>query len=281
MAGKTKKDQMLVGYQFMYDQDKNPYDFVADPETGLRPNQKVVPHGFLWADLTKGISHVTLPPLQIWKEGRWLSDIDQSEFSDYTHMYTYPKKGDEFDTWVCSGEGSPGNMVWRFYLLPDQISRHNLLAGNLPKHPLMWPKALKEEPKTTSLSSPYRKDDSWTSAWKTEKTPAMPAGIRIRCTQCGHWYRMDDLTAHSQCCPVLQGFADWAIKCECCDSLDDTATVKDGYPREAVTTTGEVSGNGAGAEPAERASGDPVDAEGSVDADGPDPGTVGFPVAGV
>lgn len=228
MARKTAKkpDPMLVGYHFMYDNEKNPYDYITNPETGLRPGTNVKPTAVTVHYLNEdGVEGSTIPPLAIWKQGEWLSDMAPDVLPK---TGVYPKEDCVFDTWVTSGEGTPGNMQYRMYVLPHEISRTNLQQGQIPKHPQMWPRKLKERPKWTGYGS------GWSSYGGTSKKSSpdkLPYGIRIRCTKCGHWFQSDDLVTHVQCCPQVNEFTDWAIKCECCTSMDLTATVKEGFPR--------------------------------------------------
>lgn len=277
-----KKDPWLVGYQFTYSAEKNPYDFITNLDTGMRPDAFSKPSGVMATDLRPGINGVTIPPLQTWKEGQWLCELDEGYFGDGSTTYSgIPTAYDPFDTWVVDAEGTPGNLRWRAYMLPEEISRLNLSTSQIPKHPMMWNKKLKDGTKkdwTAHTGSGYSYGGSW-DGWKTSDTKSttttaakgtgtLPAGTRIRCTSCGHWFRVDDLDGHIQCCPQVNQFTDWAIKCECCASMDDTATVKEGYPRDfhagpSPDTTGEVTADG-GSEPiAERASGDTPDTEGS------------------
>ena len=60
--------------------------------------------------------------------------------------------------------------------------------------------------------------------------------LRIRCPGCGHWFSEHDLSSHvNNCCPGKEGEnGDWAIECECCDSLDKTVMLKKGFPKTSV-----------------------------------------------
>lgn len=274
MARKLK-DPMLVGYHFSYAQEKNPYDFVTNPETGRRPTQAHPPSGHILHNLRFGISAATLPPLEIWKQGEWLASMDDNEFSSaFGNHTTVVDKRDEFSTWVTPGDGTPGNYKWRLYTLPDSVASNNLDAQLRPKHPMMWTKALKtgnQQKLATGSGSGTSYGTGWSSGTSKPESK-LPLGTRIRCTQCGHWFRVDDLQGHVACCPQVNQFTDWAIGCECCASMDDTATVKPGFPREMYTgkkdetidPVGEVGENGVGGESPERPSGDSGDAEGSV-----------------
>lgn len=261
----AKNDPWLKGHQFTYETEKNPYDYVNDPATGLRPNEKVLPSGGMLTDMNKGTQGVTIPPLAVWETGDWFNDEIALELEKPSARQSYannswrPREADEFDTWVVDGQGTPGNWRYRLYILPEDISRTNLLQGNVPKHPMNWPEALK---KGTGVSG-------YSSSWSSPKGPSLPLGTRIRCQQCGHWFEVDDLKDHIECCPGVHGEGDWVIKCECPCSLDDTAKVKPGYPKE-------VNADGSGDTATERASAGAADAEGGSDAVGSDPrpGTV-------
>jgi hypothetical protein len=239
MTTKEKKDPLLVGYMFSYSKEKNPYDFMNNPETGLRPEMVSPPKSFAYTKLDNGIEYATIPPLAIWKDGHWFNDMDDIDYGD-TYAAMRPRKDEQYDVWVTSGEGTPGNLEWRMYLLPMEMSRANLLANHMPKHPMMWPKKIKEK-RTAAYSKPTTKGsgsswDDWKGSSSTKKKDdiGLPMGTRIRCIKCGHWFRQDDLPGHVHCCPSVNEFSDWAIKCECCFSMDDTAKVKEGYPREMV-----------------------------------------------
>jgi len=227
-ASKTskKKDLMLVGFSFPYDKDRNPYDFIdpVPPQTRARERS-----GSMLHDLTRGLSGVIIPPLLTWKEGDWWDDeIHGKKIPEHQ----WPVERDRYDAFVVSGEGTPGDWVFRIYVLPEEVSRHDLEDNNLPKHPEMWPKALKDKLKGQTASS-YSSYSSWSSGTTTTKS-SMPYGLRIVCVHCGHWFEADDISGHLQCCPTVQGMSDWALKCECCASMDDTVKVKPGFPREPI-----------------------------------------------
>jgi hypothetical protein len=239
---------MMVGFRFPHGpKDHTPYDFVSDEKTGLRPgtfnNQK--PSGFAKVDLTNGIMEANIPPVFIWAKGDWLLTLVEENVITEGMMQSIPAH-ERFDSWVCSGEGTPGNFLYRVYVLPDEISR--ILE---PKHPMLWPKAL-QEPKPKSIyTAPPRSalpggyGYAPTPAKKAApKTPTMPAGIRFRCPGCGHWWAETKLAPHTNfCCPGKQGFtvtgvdemlSDFAIQCECCATLDQVGQCKPGYPRPAA-----------------------------------------------
>lgn len=199
-ATKAKKDA-LDGAQY-WSKDKTPKDYMTGAD-GKRPGETKPPNGEMTSDLSYGsIQGVSLPPRSIWKEGKYL-DGNWTKQSDK-----------EYRTWVISGEGTPGNYLIRRYVLPSEIA-----TDPNPDHPTDWPKG------------PGK--GSATAKKTTTSAPSLPVGIRFRCPGCGHWYRESDLAGHAKVCPGQEGgSADWAIACECCDSLDDTAKCKQGFPRK-------------------------------------------------
>lgn len=247
--GRTKKDPMLTGYMYSYSKEKNPYDFITNEATGRRPEMISPPSGFIFSSLEDGIEYSTIPPLPVWKDGVWLSDFEDCDFGG-NHTSIRPKQSEEFDVWVTSGEGTPGNFVWRMYKLPMEMSRSILNRDLTPRHPMLWPTKMKTKSiPPTATQGGYVGASTWgnyggtgtqsKAAWQTttkEKDSGLPFGVRIRCTKCGHWFKTDDLVGHVQCCPAVNEFSDWAIACECCRSLDLTATVKPGFPRATTVT---------------------------------------------
>lgn len=232
------KDPMLSGYvppQYgTQDKSMTPYDFLTNPETGKRKGVgyggATIPNGCSVSDLSKGIpNYATLPSLAIWRLGEWLEDIV---------MEDWPKATERMDVeewhgiYMVSGEGTPGNYEYRLYHLPEAVQNQPR-----PKHPLMWPKKLKEY-----VSPPYTKPQQ-SDLWKDSKpatpaapkAPSLPAGVRFRCTGCGHWFKETDLKGHSMVCPTKQGgFNDWAIMCDpaCgCTTLHQVSQVMPGFPR--------------------------------------------------
>lgn len=251
---------MMVGFVFPHEASDRttPYDFVADPKTGIRPGvigqQK--PSGYSKVNLQDGIGQANLPPLAIWEDGMWVSEITgvEEEQKFKTLLSTLPMS-EQFDSWLVSGEGTPGNFAYRVYLVPKQIS-----ATVDPKHPLLWPENLKRPKMQSIYTTPPRSAlPGGTGGWAhgghagyesptpvpkkpvAKAAPALPAGLRIRCPGCGHWWKESGLAAHvNNCCPGKQGFktegvdqmvSDWAILCECCDTLDEVSTCKPGFPR--------------------------------------------------
>jgi|SRR5262245_9344911 len=212
-------DEMMVGFYFPGDKDKTPYDYLVDPETGLRKGQQQPPQGLVRIDLSHGISGVTLPPLAIWRDGKWGNELQGEEREKFRSI---PGAYD-FETWIVSGEGTPSNYEYRVYSLPETVTKFET-----PKHPVMWTAAEK-------------KGKAWTAsgygsygASKTKQPAAtLPIGIRFRCPGCGHWWKESTLAPHTtSCCPGLNdGISDWAIMCECCDTLDEVSACKPGFPR--------------------------------------------------
>lgn len=187
--------------------DKFPRDFITDPATGRRPGETKEPWGMTLTNLRNGIKDFTLPPRSIWNEGKWKTErVDER-------------------VWVVSGEGTPGNYKDRHYELPDDA-----LVFDVPDHPSDWPIELRMPPtKTTGYGVPTGSS----SYVKRDTGPSLPAGLRVRCMGCGHFFRMDDLGTHAKnACPATQGDgpALWVIKCECHTDLLQTATVLDGFP---------------------------------------------------
>src|SRR5215831_8381279 len=66
--------ELLEGYDFGHGyHDKTPLDYLADPETGVRPGsfQRSKLSGVSYVDLTEGIKFKVIPPVAIWKRGKW------------------------------------------------------------------------------------------------------------------------------------------------------------------------------------------------------------------
>lgn len=242
---KEPPDQMLVGYQFQYDKEKTPYDFLDDPEReGFRLGETVrKASGAVKTLLDNGIEHATLPPLAIWKLGMWYDELP----FEAKQLIQYVNKTEERLAYVTPGEGTPGNYLLRVYVLPKALEQEKN-----PKHPMMWAKGLKEhKPWTMKKNSGWLDDDRdynhgygfhqptpTKAAAKPAAAPALPAGIRFRCPGCGHWWKESTLAQHSNfCCPGREADeGDWAIMCECCATLDQVSTVKPGFPRKPKIT---------------------------------------------
>lgn len=213
----------MIGYQFSWNKEKTPMDCLTDPETGLRPDQKTPPAGLIGSWLTTGIEHTTLPPLKIWNEGVWMTEFVQ----EHPDIQVNTRGDERFNTWVTSGEGTPGNYAWRSFVLPDDEAR-----DLNPKHPKMWPKV-----KT-----------SWGGK---ESTTTIPCITRFRCQGCGHWFQNIDMKEHVElACPGQQPSrtTEWVIPCDskCCESLDKMAECKPGFPvpKPAVPVGVEVVAGG-------------------------------------
>jgi hypothetical protein len=200
---RKKKEDVMDGAQYPHSgaTSATPADYMDDPVTGTRKHNSVPPSGHMKTDLEyeTSLRYAVLPPRSIWKKGTWMGN-----------------SGNEYRTWVVDGQGTPGNYEERRYLLPYRVAEEPL-----PPHPADWKKGVWEKnPSTGDTKTP------------TTKAAALPFGIRFRDPKCGHWFRETDLVAHAKVCPGLQdGESDWAIECECCTSLDDTAKCKPGFPR--------------------------------------------------
>lgn len=254
-----EKDRMMIGFQYGNStvptwwkgkgklEEVTPYDFLTNPTTGKREGQTMAPHGSGFTDLSSGISSWSdLPPLHVWAKGTWLTEavidpsFDLDELTNVTvkqkvqkNLLDWPEHGkvpqDLFAYWIVSGEGTTGNNLYRIYELPDSIAKKGL-----PHHPRMWPKDLQEK-KVVSYGgggTGYGNGYGGSTA-TTPKTPSVPAGVRMRCTGCGHWFTMGDLSGHAQVCGKGDD-ADWAMMChsDCgCANLDEASTAKPGFPR--------------------------------------------------
>lgn len=210
----------LDGAQY-WNRSAKPADYMTDKTTGLRKGEKEKPHGRSMTTLEHGIKHVTLPPRSVWVLGSYLL-----EWAQYDVNSNDNDQDRDLRTWVTSGEGTPGNFEERHYVVPDEIS-----GAAIPEHPADWKASVFKK-------SPFGYPTDGTVTTKGGKKPAakaappLPVGIRFRDPNCGHWFREGDLAGHSKVCPGTQGGeSDWAIACECCESLDDTAKCKPGFPR--------------------------------------------------
>ena len=200
-----------------------PKDFFTNKQTGLRPNEQKPPEGVMVLDLTTNNQQCNLPTVTIWEAGEWLVSMDDDEQELIKKDAYLNGKSAMFlhNVYVVSGEGTPGNYKWRAYRLPEEQ------AGYLePKHPMDWPK------KPGGLF-PIGGTKTTTT---TQSTHKLPYGIRFVCPGCGHWYDEMDLASHvNNCCPGSEGEdVTWALKCECCSSLDDTVKIKPGFPKGAA-----------------------------------------------
>jgi hypothetical protein len=277
-----EKDQLNVGFQLgsyggptaqwlVSDLGKNTrneidaYDFYTDKKTGLRPGQKNPPSSGMSSDLVEdGVDEkTTLPPVGVWRRGEFLVDLlkdeefmkpgpggfDELPFKVKHQVEKFSKEELEevpeslWNIYVVSGEGTPGNNLWRVYYLPQEIA-----ADIEPKHPLMWTEKQKRGTKYSygyGSGYGYGAYDSWnrSASTKTEpqkpqvaSAPKLPLSVRMRCA-CGHWFKMDDIAGHTQVCPATEatGEADWAMMCDSscgCQTLDEASKCKPGFPRQ-------------------------------------------------
>lgn len=266
------KDGMVVGFQLGSgahyasrmgkDAEKlNPYDFLTDEKTGMRPSETAAPHGAATIVLAVSQSTLidkwtTLPPLRIWRQGFWLSekifdptfDYEEMPYSivreiDDTIKVGWPESGTPaalYNYWVTTGEGTPGNYLWRVWEIPGALC--NTLDA--PKHPLMWDQKFKRGSWGGLGSGPAYGGHAQTKPAEPEQ-PALPkpvkvtipAGVRVRCAGCGHWWKIDDLAKHADVCAGVEtaGETDWAMMCDplCgCGNLTDVAKCKPGFPRK-------------------------------------------------
>lgn len=263
-------DGMLVGFfwgqpERMDAKGKTPYHFLPDKE-GYRGGLKYKPSGVRVYNLKDGIPvNCTLPPIDLWDKGEWLNEQPKphSRLKDVDADIAYA-------LWVVDGAGQPGNWELICYYLSTKIA-----ADLIPDHPLFWTKTqrtlveahkvkgieglpsglslITSTPTTTkpAATAPKKKDDDWHS-WggsKATQAPSLPAGVRIRCPGCGHWFKEGDLSGHAMVCSSTNGGSnDWAIMCvaECgCRTLDEASTPKPGFPRPKP-------------EPAKKEGGEPV-----------------------
>lgn len=253
------KDAMLLGFKYgnsssphwmptgVKKEDVTAYDFLTDPKTGKRAGQALEPHGSTHVGLLHGISNwVDLPPLAIWREGKWLADIlwdvnfDESDLPSWLQtkvehaLKDWPKSGcpvSLFPYFVTSGEGTTGNHLYKVYELPS-----DKCGTTRPHHPMMWPEKDRKpwefgRPSEYEVGRVTRSTPTTTTPVK--KAPPLPAGLRYRCPDCGHWYDQSDLPGHAQVCGKGE-VADWAIMChrDCgCQNLHEASTPKPGFPR--------------------------------------------------
>jgi len=211
---------------------RKPEDFLTDPATGMRSGEQTKPNGTIVIDLkhSKDLEHKTIVPFAVWDKGEWFQDLKP----DIREMVTNVPEKDEFNTFVCSGEGTPGNYMFRCYVLPADI------AGQaIPEHPTKWLPDKYDWAKNNTESR-----SGWGGGWskkddKSYTSSSLPLGLKIRCLGCGHWYSERDLKDHVQnCCPAVNGEdGDWAMACACCESLDNTAKTKPGFPRKMKAPT--------------------------------------------
>lgn len=205
--------------------EKTPIDFVTNPQTGLRPGERIPAKGAVVVDLSRvttpqRLRFYNLPPRSIWEKGKWKSDETDSE--------------KDFNTWVTSGEGTPGNYVTREYVLPDVPA-----YAPVPEHPSDW--------SDNDFPKEEKKSSWWTPPAQSSPPKAssgIPSSVRVRCGGCGHFYEMDDLVDHNKSgsCPADQGeVAMFVMMCECCSSLQEAATVLPSFGKKEPVASGSNS----------------------------------------
>lgn len=227
---------MLEGFVFIgaWDKEKTPLDYLTDPKSGLRGNSMVKPRGWIAHDLTVGCENMVLPPVGVWNKGMWLSDMSKKNSETFRAIIPEDK---HFSAYLVAGEGTPGNYAVRIYLIPKGLQNEHSLT-----HPTLWSafhqkgegQNIYENSQKLGWGGYTKAETPKTEAPKTTTAKPLPVRLRIRCADCGHWWKMDDLGVHNEhCCPGKEGseFSDWAILCECCDTLDEVSQVKPGFPR--------------------------------------------------
>lgn len=227
--------------------DLTPYHFLSDPETEMRPTGGTKPPwGTALLDLSYSIAeYAVLPPIAIWKAGDWLINLyDDLNFA-YEELsktirdkieaavagaakFSFPEE--LWGYYVVSGEGTPGNNYYRVYICPTAISH-----SPAPRHPLMWSKDDFDVRSYSTGGGWSGSSQGFGSASKSTTDNSLPAGVRVKCQGCGHWYKVDDLAGHAKVCSATNGGdADYAVMCcsECgCRTLDEASTPKQGYPK--------------------------------------------------
>lgn len=167
--GPSEKDRRLIGFQFpggMYS-NKTPFDYMPDKNTGLRLSSQNGPWGISVHSLRDGIEAAVIPPLAVWENGIWLTDIedffqpvwDSHPYGTYDRRKNWDKR-----VWVTHGDYTPGEFVYRVYMLPDEVADYQID----PKHPMMWPTDLKKgsgnagfECKKSQTWGSKAKEDPW------------------------------------------------------------------------------------------------------------------------
>jgi hypothetical protein len=171
----SAKDERLIGYQFPNHSDSTPFDYAVNEKTGLMTKQKDSVHkdgsplwGVKYQDLSEGIRSAMLPPLSIWKAGRWLEDIDTDdqpihdiEVTGWTQV--------ESNIWLTSGEGSPGCYAFLAFFIPNEES-----DAIVPKHPMLWgvkfkngtTKSFKARTLQRFAATPKDPREAWLATWE-------------------------------------------------------------------------------------------------------------------
>jgi hypothetical protein len=215
---RTKKEMKkeMDGAVFITDLGKTPADFLNGPD-GKRPGEGREPSGTIRIDLTHGITGRTIPPRSIWKKGEWKVTTE----------------GKDWNIWVVSGEGTPGNYETREYEVPNELAK-----SLKPKHPAEWSKSLKGTSSHSSGSYWGNKPSSSSSY-----SAGLPFGLRIRCPNCGHFFKTNDLGDHAKndACPAVQQKpVMWVMPCECHDDILETAEIMPGFPIDVKKLAGET-----------------------------------------
>jgi hypothetical protein len=208
----------------------------------------IAPTGAIVHDLRPGIEGAVIPPKPIWNAGKYFPEL-KKEAQEALEEWVAEK--DRYNSWVVTGEYSPGNYIARIYILP------NIEANQPdPDHPLDWSEWMRKGNSVTSHYADQRggrgngfgfggfgspppavargaSTETKPATPPPPAKPAVPMSIRIRCGGCGHWFKMDSLGSHAEyCCPGINGpESDWAMQCECCEELDQVQTLKPGFPR--------------------------------------------------
>lgn len=237
-----KRESEFTLFHFPSHRDKIPEDFIADPETGLRPEEKTKPSGVTKTFLDKGFGDWTaFPPVESWDKGVWFVQLTKEQ--QLAVSSTVGTNG--WESWIVNGEGTPGNFAMRIYVCPKAVAE-----DVEPDHPLLWPEKLRRP--SGGYHSPsygYSGYSGGSAGWAyqsnaqtsvvtsrptTTQAPALPREIRFRCADCGHWFKQDQLAPHkTNCCPGKEESreTDWALLCECCLTLDEVGRCKPGFPR--------------------------------------------------
>ena len=240
-----KKDALELHYVFQTPFVGNvPRDFETNKETGHRKGLSHPPSGVVKHVLVTGIEGATLPPLATWRTGKWVSDLTKDSKEA---LMDYVKPHDPYVAYAVTGEFTPGNYLARIYILPKTVA-----SEVNPLHPSLWSESLQKGSAVTSYTGSSYTAAGWgrqtgfhspsglqpveepkTKLPPPPKAKPVPMNVRYRCGGCGHWFKENDLAAHAtHCCPGIKGDdSDWAILCECCDTLDEVSKRKPGFPR--------------------------------------------------
>lgn len=256
-------DPMLIGYNLPFapeGKDPTDYEFTMSALGNTTQNGQQV-RGWKVYDLSKGLNvkTVNVPPLGIWRDGFWLTDAEEETGKPYDKRAWWADEiieeggiptnvgkmtqTERYSTWVCSGEGQPGAWKYVAYTVPTSQA-----GAQVPKHPIMWPKELKEYtghcPSITGsgFTSYQARPVVAPAAPPAPQAPPMPIGLRARCPGCGHFFKLDDLKAHTQwACPGNRdNDGSFGIMCDdkCgCRTLHEAMVCKPGFPRKPSVTS--------------------------------------------